>query len=193
MVSKKHISIREYARRRGCSDTAVHRAIKAGHITDSALKKDKNGRNRGIYPDQADLDWAQSYNPKNAKNAKLAKTLLEKADADNARYAPAAPSTKSGSGGPASKAKAQQVEAVFKAKLRELEYKEKTKALINRDQVYKELFAVGQELRSAMQSIPDRYIDEIVAADSRNAAHNILQTAIDEELKRISELKNIKL
>lgn len=189
MSDQKYISIREYARRIGCSHNAVYKAIKNGHISNKALKIDKNGRRRGINPDIADAEWSQTFDPNTARNPELLRHLMAKA----AEGSKLTDRNRSKTVDSISKAKAQQVEAVYRAKLRELEYKEKAGILVNKDQVYKELFAVGRMLRSAMQSIPDRYIDEIIAAGSRNESHRILQEAIDDELQRLSELDEVTL
>lgn len=190
---EKYISLREYARLLGCSDGTVRFAIKEGKITDAALKKDKKGRNKGIDPTVASAEWAQTFDVNQAKNSALAKKLLKLDGAKPPPPSKAAPAPASQNGNPVSKAKAQQVDALYKAKIRELEYKEKAGILVNKDQVYKALFALGREIREGFQAIPDRFIDEILAAGSRNASHKVLQDAIDEELTRIADLKEVEL
>ena len=46
------LSIRAYARHRGVSDTAVHKAIRTGRITPEA--------DGSVDPERADQDWARN-------------------------------------------------------------------------------------------------------------------------------------
>lgn len=68
--------------------------------------------------------------------------------------------------------------AAKKDRLAELELKQKTGELVRKEDVYKVLFAFGQQMRIALLAIPDRNIDEILAAKTRADAHNALTTAI---------------
>ncbi|MFN3595349.1 MAG: elements of external origin, partial [Thiobacillaceae bacterium] len=52
------LSIRAYARHRGVSDTAVHKAIRTGRITPEA--------DGTIDPDRADRDWTRNSEPPKA-------------------------------------------------------------------------------------------------------------------------------
>lgn len=198
MSNKNYISIREYARRRECSDTAVHKAYKDGHLNDDAFAWTKNKtRKKGIYPDVADAQWAQTIDTTRAKNAKLAEKILNSAKetagpSDEEMNAGSAQIGGSSNGSP-SKADAQRIDSIFKAKLRELEYKQKKGELVNRDKVYNALFGAGQELRDAMLAIPDRIIDEVLAAATRNEAHEVLRVAIHSELERLSEIEGREL
>ena len=197
---KDYISIREYARRRGCSDTAVHKAYKEGLIQDSAFAwrgGPGDSRKKGIYPDKADAQWAKTISPSNTKNPELAKKVLKNAGEDPGSIdGPESGAGKQSGmnvqGGP-SRAAAQRYEAVFKAKLRELEYKERAGELVNKDEVYSQLYAVGQEIRSALQAVPDRVIDDVRAAGNRNEAHQILFDAISDALEHLSEINEREL
>jgi hypothetical protein len=188
----KLISIREYARRRECSDTAVRKAIAAGHIKQSALETDKRGRVTGINADLADKQWSKTFSLSGTRNPKLAKKIASKAGTKETILAAEAIDTEADKGlaRNASTAKAQQVEAFYKAKLRKLEFEKKSGEVVDKAQVYRALFAAGQEIRTAFEGISDRCIDDILAAPTRNDAHTILQNAIDDVLKTVSELKD---
>jgi len=179
----KFISIRQYARERGISDVAVGKAIKAGHIYGDALLIE-NGKNRGINPVIADQQWKKTINPSQSRKKNLeerfihAKEEHEYKESETFSEQKSAPST----------AKAHQIEAVFKAKLRELEYRKKSGELISKDATYRSLFAIGQEIRSSLQAIPDRIIDEVLAAPTRNDAHTILSREIHDVLSRLSTI-----
>lgn len=197
---KDYISIREYARRRGCSDTAVHKAFKEGLIQNSAFAwrgEPGDSRKKGIYPDKADAQWAQTISPSNTKNPELAEKILKNAgeDVEPSDIDSGGGKAQSGmnvQGGP-SRAQAQRYESVFKAKLRELEYKKEAGQLVNKDKVYSQLYAVGQEIRSALQAVPDRVIDDVRAAENRNEAHQILYDAISDALEHLSEINEREL
>lgn len=185
-MSEELISIREYARRKGCSDTAVRKAIISGKIVKGVVQK-KNERPR-INQAIADAEWMSNRDPDYRRTTRKGKEVFEEASSvapeSQANDAPKADS---------SLAAAKRAQAVYKAKILELEMKEKQGSLVDRDQVYKALFAAGQEVRSAVQSIPDRFIDNILAARSRNEAHSILANAIADALEKLSELTNKEL
>lgn len=169
------------------SDTAVHKAIKAGHIHANALKVVK-GRTKGIDPDIADSQWSSTISENKSRKSDVSERFKK------TRSAPASDLREDMRPQDSlSTAKAQQVEAVYKAKLRKLEFETKSGSLVDKSQVYRALFAAGQEIRSAFEGIADRYIDEILAAPTRNDAHTVLQSAIDEALKSVSDLKDRKI
>lgn len=70
--------------------------------------------------------------------------------------------------------------------LSELELKEREGELVRKDDVYKALFAFGQTIRVAILAVPDRTIDNILAARSRNEAHQLLTNALHGALEKLS-------
>lgn len=76
--------------------------------------------------------------------------------------------------------------AVFKAKIAKLDYEVKVNNLVDKNKIYKSLYAAGQEVRTAVLTVPDKYIDLIFSASNRNEAINILTTALYEALETIS-------
>lgn len=186
----EQISIREYARRKGCSDMAVHKAIKSGKIDAGLIIK---GNKKLINPAVADAEWRTNFNPNYERNAQLAESLSDEP-------APPRPEPKSNHGkreagpveglpeGGPSIAKAKLKSEVLKAAKLELEYKEKVGTLLEKSKVYKALYEVGQEMRTSFQALPDRVIDDILAAPSRNHAHQLLFNAIADELEKLSSI-----
>lgn len=196
-----YISIREYARRRGCSDAAVHKARRAGHLKDDAFAwNDDRTKRIGIYPDIADMQWAQSIDPAATRNAGLVEKILSRAKASGAKGAkidkePEVPNfagATNGGRGP-SKADAQRYEAVWRAKERELKYRQMAGELVDKNAVYKQLFSLGQQMRTRLQSIPDRLIDDVLAAPTRNEAHQLLFDAIADSLEELSKINETEL
>lgn len=192
------ISLREYGRRKGCSDTAVRKAIKAEKIVKGVVV-DIKGRPR-INPAVADVEWSRNVDPDRPRVAQKGKAIFdegaetETTETDTEADESSAPAgVRRATGTDTSLAAAKRAQAVYKAKILELEMKAKQGSLVDRDQVYKALFAAGQEVRSSLQGIPDRFIDNILAARSRNEAHLILANAIADALDKLADLGNKEL
>ena len=188
MSNQERISLREYGRRIGTSDTAVRKAIKAEKIVKGVVH-DANGK-PWIIPDIANAEWAKSYDPSYQRVTQSGtpvsvyqKPVSEPESESNGQVDAGAAKTAD-----TSLAQARRAQAVYKAKILELEMKQRQGRLIDRDQVYKALFVAGQEVRTAMQAIPDRLIDNILASRTRNEAHKILADAIADALEQISGL-----
>ncbi len=76
---------------------------------------------------------------------------------------------------------------IYQAKRERVKYEQEIGKLVDKEQVYKELFKRGQEIREALLAVPDRVIDQLRAAKSRAKAHKILTDAIHEELTRLGK------
>lgn len=172
----KPVSIRAFGRWLNVSDTAVHKAMKAGKISGNAIAKDGK-----IIPKLAADQWGKVYDPRYGNSRALESKFVDGASSQGVEE------------GGATLAAAKRAKAVYDAKLAELEYKEKAGILVKQEDVYRNLFGFGQEIRSRLQAIPDRVIDEILACKGRNQAHLILYNAISIELEFLSELGNKKI
>jgi hypothetical protein len=184
-MAEERISLREYGRRKGVSDTAVRKAIHAGKIVEGVVK-DKSGK-PWIIQEIADREWSSNHNPVYERTVKSGKPNAA-AVAQKEPDAPGVPE----SGGNATLAAAKRAKAVFDAKLAELSFKEKSGSLVRKDEVYRALYAFGQSVRSAIQAVPDRVIDDVLSAGSRNEAHLLLQKALDEALLKLAEGEKIQ-
>lgn len=78
------LSIRAYARHRGVSDTAVHKATRAGRITPEA--------DGSIDPDRADREWAKNSDTPKEGTKRRAETVAVKEPASD----PVAPALNAG-------------------------------------------------------------------------------------------------
>ncbi len=181
------ISIREFARRIEVSDTAIRKAINAGHIVGGRVFE--NGTPRIIY-ELAKTEW-ESYQTQQGKAVKQSTTTPTPQPQKPAAI-PTPPAAVVNTEAPRPQAgtiaAARLVKEQLNAKLLEIELKEKMGKLVDKDRVYATLFSAGKELRVNLQTIPDRHIDDILAAPSRNEAHTILYNAIAEVLEQITEL-----
>lgn len=172
------ISIKEYARRKGCSDTAVRKAIAAGKITKGVI--DRDTKRPKILPSVADKEWATNFNPAYVRDAPIQNKLLEQV-----QEAPPAPVPD----GRKSLAELKRLQAEVRLQHEAILLREKKGQLVDKDHVYRALFEAGQQIRSAMMAMPDRVIDGLMAADSRNEAHTILTQAIIEALEVVTNVE----
>lgn len=192
------VSIREFARRVGVSDVAVGKAIAAGKIVQAIDYT--NAKRPKIDPDVALQEWGKNYDPSYQrtdkvnelmgegaippKPTKAAKPTKPKPPVDDSE--PEAPQRPGGK----SLAEIKRQAAEVKLHISAIELKEKKGQLVDKDKVYKALFAAGQEVRTAFQAVPDRVIDDILAAKTRNEAHSVLFNAIADTLETLSEIAN---
>lgn len=178
------ISIRQYARDSKVSDTAVHKAIKAGKIV-KGLTHDEKGRPR-ILPEIANKEWGEF---KEAPAAPVKTPAAKPQAVKNPTVLEAPGSTTNEDPAPTNNlARARLAKEISRAKLLDLEYQTKKGKLVDKDAVYKALFAAGQEIRATFQAIPDRHIDEIVSAKTRNEAHEILAGVIGKALESLADI-----
>ena len=166
-----NITISEYARRKGCSRTAIYKAIDSGKINKGVVVE---GDQRLINPSVADEEWKLNYNPLYERTTKSGTKPVEKDDGD----------------GSATLAAAKRAKAVYDAKNAELDYKKRLGLLVEKDKVYSSLYSFGKELRTALLAIPDRTIDDILASTNRNDAFNILYEDIAKTLEQLSDIQN---
>lgn len=92
----------------------------------------------------------------------------------------------------ASFAEALRVEKVAKARQEIIKLREATGELVNKEEVYKKLFAFGQSVRNAMLAVPDRCIDSLIVASNRATAHQILVKEIHDALEKLTTPPEIK-
>jgi phage terminase Nu1 subunit (DNA packaging protein) len=81
---------------------------------------------------------------------------------------------------------AKKVEQIYKAKLAQLKFEMQSGKLVEKQAVYRELFGIGKSIRDALVSVPDRCIDNVLAARSRREAHGVLLTEIQNALEGLT-------
>ncbi len=180
------ISIREFARRVGVSDTAIRKMIASGRMTEKSLDRAPiTGRPSIIYK-QALIEYQAA-----------AGGLVKESGVDSTpqkyRTPPTTPPPPNDQPREqTSIAEAKRQSAIYDSKLKGLELAERQKVLVPRNKVYEELFAFGQEIKSNLISIPDKYIDLILATTTRSEAHSILYKAITESLETLARANELK-
>jgi hypothetical protein len=170
------LSIRAYARHRGVSDTAVHKAIRAGRITPEA--------DGTIDPDKADRDWARnSEPPKEGTSAKAAKVRVSDDPAPNlAAGLPA---------GGTSLLQARTVNEVVKAQTNKVRLARLKGELVDRNQAIAHVFKLARTERDAWLNWPARISAQMAArlGMDAHALHVALEAAVREHLAELGELK----
>lgn len=193
MSNAETISLREYGRRVGVSDTAVRKAIKAGKIVNGVVR-DGNGSAIGINPEVANAEWSKNYDPNYQRETRGGSMPFAEASKPEPR--PKTPPPSASDPLPDEKTEAgslaaiKRAQAVYKLKQAKLDYEKASGRLVDKDMVFRSLYSAGQEMRTALQSVPDRCIDEILAATNRNEAHTILYEEITKTLERLVEIYN---
>ena len=212
----EQVSIREFARRVGTTDTTIRNDRAARRIGEDAFDvHPKNGR--PVVLVERALEYWYKYNPRpeteqpdegtETTTADLEKGLPEsennfpamdktegqKAKEDRDKRAKDFKENKSKNEKAADEyADAELREKVARAKLAELKLQEALGELVPLAEVKKNLFTFGAEIRNALQAIPDRIIDNLLAADTRSEAHTILTVAINKALLSLTDIDNRK-
>lgn len=185
MSESKRVSIREFARLVGVSDMAVRKAIQAGKISESIDWS--NPQRPKIDAVQAAQEWGKNYNPMYERTDKVSENIKVEGKTV-AKPKPDQKDEPHPAQGGRSIAEIKRQTAEVKLRLAAVELKQKQGQLVDKDLVYRSLFAAGQEMRTALQSIPDRCIDNIISAASRSEAHTILYTEITDALERLVDI-----
>ena len=157
MKATKRIGLRAYARHRGCSPSAVTRAIKDGRIA-KAVRRDKKGYPK-IDPVAADREWAAHTDPARGFPTRPNQTEV---DEPNARTSEA--SMAPGEEVPSFEESRAKREA-FSAKLKELEYEKESGKLVWAHEVKASSFNTARMVRDAILAIPSRVSPILAAMD----------------------------
>lgn len=169
------ISIRAYARHRGVTDTAVHKAIRAGRITPEA--------DGTIDPDKADREWERNTDaPRTGTRKPAVKVALpEAAGEGNAALA----------GGGTSLLQARTVNEVVKAQTNKVRLARLKGELVDRAQAMAHVFRLARTERDAWLNWPARVSAPMAAklgADA-HALHVALEAAVRDHLQELGELR----
>jgi hypothetical protein len=204
------LSQRAYARHRadlgmsGTTHRAVQKAIEDGRIA-AALVRDVRGKVLGINPEIADREWAsQTLGNANASTEQLsqAAALAHKARGSNMTSkgekavaaaqqritAPPAPDNEPplSGGSSASYASARAIKEGYEARLKKLEYDEKSGKLIPADRVKSDCFKAGAVVREALLNMPARLGAELASLTDAFEIERVLRQEVHAVLKMVS-------
>ena len=169
------VSIREYARRRGVSDTAVRKAIKQGRITAEA--------DGSIDVEKANADWKRNTStvrPKVKAVPKSAVEAVEETLKESGSYE-----------GGTTFMQARTANEVLKAQTGRVKLKQLKGELIDRDAAIAHVFRLARQERDAWTSWPSR-ISSQMAADLEVDAHKLhvmLERYVREHLSELAAIK----
>jgi hypothetical protein len=169
------ISIRAYARHRGVTDTAVHKAIRTGRIT-----PEEDGT---IDVDRADREWARnSEAPKAGTRARAVKAAVPESAADAPGGLPA---------GGASLLQARTVNEVVKAQTNKVRLARLKGELVDRNQAIAHVFKLARSERDAWLNWPARISAQMAARldVDPHAMHIALEASVREHLQELGELR----
>ncbi len=169
------ISIRAYARHRGVTDTAVHKAIRAGRITPEA--------DGTIDADRADREWARnSEAPKAGTRAKAPKVAVPEGGGDGPAALPA---------GGTSLLQARTVNEVVKAQTNKVRLARLKGELVDRPQAIAHVFKLARSERDAWLNWPARISAQMAAklGVDPHTMHVVLEAAVREHLQELGELR----
>ncbi len=175
---REEISIREFARRIEVSFTTAWKAVKRGRISSSG-----EGR-------QTKIPWPLA---KREFELKRDNSKIREKDFRRLGVNPKKPGYKHGKNG-----KVSAIEKIdlweerarkekWLARLRELDYLERSAELVSAKAVEDAAFEAARRLRDDILNIPDRIASLIAAEDRPVKCHQILKTELELALKKLSE------
>lgn len=189
------ISIRAFAKECGVSDTTIHLAIAAGHIDKGVDWNEDKTKKLGVFRDIALREWKSNHSGADRKtksgtlnlNAIPIKGSKAVASKTQQHIEPPEDGPKT-----VSTAEIKRSTAAVDYQLKKIELEKKKGALVEKNEVYKQLFNSGKAVREAIMIIPDRIIDNIMAAKNRAEAHTILFKELESALEELSRLPNLQ-
>lgn len=170
------LSIRAYARHRGVSDTAVHKAIRAGRITPEV--------DGSIDPDKADREWAKNSERPKEGTKRRADSVAVKEPA--AEATPPALNT-----GGTSLLQARTVNEVVKAQTNKVRLARLKGELVDRPQAIAHVFKLARAERDAWLNWPSRISAQMASklGVDTHALHVALEVVVQEHLQELGDVR----
>ena len=179
------LSIRAYARHRGVTDTAVHKAIRSGRINALA--------DGTIDPDQADAQWERNTSaPKTGTQRTSVKVKVAEVDGDGERSgAGAATNSGTGGGGGTSLLQARTVNEVVKAQTNKVRLARLKGELVDRPQAIAHVFKLARSERDAWLNWPARVSAQMAVklGIEPHPMHVALENAVREHLQELGDMR----
>lgn len=190
------IGIREAARRLGVSDTAVHKAIKAGRVK-VASRNPNNDRPLVAWP-EVQRDWlansdaskrshvGSTGSPARAKDPPPRVPLATSAAPDSApEQVQDEPAQRTGAA--PSYAASRAVREAYQARLARLDFEERSGRLVDADQVKVRAFKMARSARDALMGLPDRLAPILASSTDVQEVHRLLLEDIERTCQRIAQ------
>jgi hypothetical protein len=164
------ISLRAYARARGCSLTAVQKAIASKRITPLA--------DGTIDAERANREWS--------KNTFAGQTIREAAPAPE-RIPPMHESPAPAGDPVTAYLRARAVKESFQARTAELDYKERAGKLIDAARASEYAATFSAIVKDGLMAMPDRLAPMLAAVDDEKTIHRMLGAEITALLRKVSK------
>lgn len=165
-----------------CHESTVRKAIKENRISEDSLRRNGNGRLNGIDWQKAKVEWARNYSMGNNPSSPVAEALTAEVITNTRRDSEE--SDVAIKEVPESK----KLQEHYKAELARIELEEKEKKLVYRDLVRKDLYGFGNEVKLALQAVPDAVADAVAIEDDRNKCYKIVLKEINDALRKLTEV-----
>jgi len=163
------VSLRAYARMRGCSLTAVQKAISSKRITTLP--------DGTIDADRANQDWA--------KNTFAGQTIHKPSTSDRV---PPMHESPAASGDPVTAyLRARAVKESFAARTAQLEYEERAGKLIPAARAAEYAATFSSIVKDGLMAMPDRLSPMLAAVDDEKAIHRMLVAEVSAALRKVSK------
>jgi hypothetical protein len=165
------VSLRAYARMRGCSLTAVQKAISSKRITTLA--------DGTIDPERANQEWAKNT---------FAGQTIHKPGAGSPDRIPPVHESVAGSGDPVTAyLRARAVKESFAARTAQLEYEERAGKLIPAVRAAEYAAGFSSIVKDGLMAMPDRLAPMLAAVDDEKTIHRMLGVEITALLRKVSK------
>jgi len=174
------VSLRAYARMRGCSLPAVQKAIKSKRIT---LLPDGT-----IDPERANQEWERNTLAGGAPKRTPAAPRGGGSKVTASAAPPAVPQPASAMSDPVRQyLRSRAVNETFKAKISQLEYEERSRKLIPAARASEYAATFSAIVKDALMSMPDRLAPMLAAVDEEKAIHRMLLAEVTAVLKKVNK------
>ncbi len=193
-MATEKMGVREFARHVGVSDTSVRKAITAKKIPEYCIDR-TDPKKPLIEVKKAMQVWGEKFNHSNVQSHKLLNKLKsvavktespEQEDVDVEDFIESEDIVIKNN---ATSEEATRVKKIAEARYAQLELAEAKGRLISKAKNDNELFNTGVVIRTSILGIPDKHIDNIRAASTRQEAHSYLYKALVESLESLQPKK----
>lgn len=165
-----HLTVTEYARRRGVSHVAVIKAVKTGRIT-----KTQDGF---IDPEKADQDWAANTDPSKPLNSVSGNPKHRKPQGSPKIPGADVDAASASSGGVPPYLQSRAIREAYEARLSKLDYEVRTGKLVSADEVKVIAFNTGRMARDKLMNMPDRLAPLLAGISDSHEIHRLLSAEI---------------
>ena len=159
------MSLRGYARHRGCALSAVQKAIKSGRISVQPDGK--------IDSSQADLQWQRNTGQHAPPVAQRGQDDIDGVGFGGSQYT-----------------KARAVREHYQARLAKIDYEERIAKLVSGEEVQVAAFNKFRQFRDAMINLPDRLAAMLAAETVETTVHALLTNEIRKALNDFADESN---